>query len=132
MPTPSESQLAAAGPIAEHDGLEVSLSEYWERWYENADASYEWNDGILEAKSMPTDEQFKLFQWFFILLSQFADSQKLQMVGHEIGFKLSFPDPDQPGRNKTVVRKPDMAMISKENPVRFTGDDRSYSGTIEV
>ena len=37
-------------------GLRVTLEEYWKKWYERPhpqiDVSYEWNNGILEAKPL--------------------------------------------------------------------------------
>ncbi|MCP4109136.1 MAG: hypothetical protein GY749_27005, partial [Desulfobacteraceae bacterium] len=36
-------------PVSE-DGLAVSEDEYWEKYYEHPDFSYEWNNGYLEER----------------------------------------------------------------------------------
>ncbi len=50
-----------ANPLAPDEGRRVSKEEYWARWYENPyphiDVSYEWNNGILEAKPLPNYPQ---------------------------------------------------------------------------
>ena len=47
-------------------GRRVSLEEYWEKWYEHPhrhiDVSYEWNNGILEAKPLPTYQQTEQYR----------------------------------------------------------------------
>jgi len=35
-------------------GLRISKSDYWENYYHDKAFRYEWNNGILEVKDMPT------------------------------------------------------------------------------
>ncbi|MCY3707966.1 MAG: hypothetical protein OXG26_03650 [Caldilineaceae bacterium] len=51
------SQIERVKNRAPAHGHRVTLEEYWEKWYErphpHIDVSYEWNNGILEAKPLP-------------------------------------------------------------------------------
>ncbi len=119
-------------PWAPDDGREVSLEEYWRDWYDH-EHSYEWNDGILEAKPMATEEQTKLFFWYVRLVGCYADKENAPAVTIEqVGFKMTVPDPKNPARMKTVVRKPDIGLIAPSNPVRWKPGERSYHGVFDL
>ncbi len=109
------------------DGLRVSEKEYWEKYYEHPDFNYEWNNGILEEKPMADYKSFLMFKWFFLsLLEQYLTVNPIaDIVGLEIGFKLSLPD-------KTAIRIPDLAVILKSNITGIDMDDRSYKGTFDM
>lgn len=91
---------------APDDGRYVSLEEYWETWYDHGDASYEWNNGRLEAKPLTTPTQYSLYVWFLMLLIQYAKSNSdVDIMGLETGFTMNnIPNPDLPGTFKDVVR----------------------------
>lgn len=40
-------------PASSAHGLRVSEAVYWARYYDTADASYEWNNGVLEENPLP-------------------------------------------------------------------------------
>lgn len=80
-------------PDAPDDGRAVSKAEYWATYYNHPDASYEWNDGYLEAKPLSTPQQYNLYLWFLILLKQYIQVfQTGQLMGLETGFTLVVPD----------------------------------------
>jgi hypothetical protein len=113
-------------------GRYVSKEEYWAKWYE-AEPSYEWNNGYLEAKPMPTRVQALLFQWFLELLRQYQIAhQTVDLLFHEIGFSMTIPDLDVPATMKDVVRKPDIGVIRLDNPVLWQDQERSYAGLCDL
>ena len=81
----SDGQVNAGAPSeqggienwAPADGLRVTLEEYWEKWYErphpHIDVSYEWNNGILEAKPSSNYPQTKQYRWFIGLLDCYLE-----------------------------------------------------------
>ncbi len=118
--------------LAPDEGRRVSLEEYWEHWYEHPDFNYEWNNGILEGKAVPTADQTKLYRWYFNILGAFVDGLNATFAFHDIGFLLTIPDPKKPGSTKRVVRKPDQAVILPSNPVQWVGKERSYKGVFDL
>jgi len=109
--------------------LQVSEELYWERYYEGRgeqDESYEWNNGILEEKAMPTLIQLNLYGWFFKLLQTFLETHPIgDLIFLETAFRLSLP-------NMTHARKPDLFVIHNSNPISFDEQDRSYSGIADL
>ena len=91
MPTPVRA--------APDDGRYVSKAEYWATYYDHADASYEWNDGYLEAKPLPNQIQYNLYLWFLLLLQQYLQVyDNARLMGLETGFSMTVPDLKLPGR----------------------------------
>lgn len=118
-------------------GRYVSKEEYWAVWYE-ADPSYEWNNGYLEAKPMPNVIQLRLFHWFLEIMRQYvATMQNAELMGLETGFTMSVPN-DQVANGastnamKEVIRKPDLAAILHTNPVTWEEHQRSYHGICDL
>ena len=123
--------------IIDHDLLEfiqqskagayVDESTYWDIYYENKNYRYEWNDGILEIKDMATLDIGNCSKWFFIILSQFLESHPIAQCIFflDFGFRINLP-------RKTVVRKPDCAIILNDNPVQPDNKDRSYEGIYDI
>jgi len=108
------------------DGLAVSEREYWDKYYNHSDFSYEWNNGILEVKPMSDLRGSRVCQWFQNLLyCYFAANPIGEIVNLEIGFRLALP-------GKTAIRKPDMAVVLGENPSPMDPLDCSYSGTFDL
>lgn len=126
----------AAKPVrldAPDDGRYVSEEEYWAIWYEHPDASYEWNNGYLEAKPLSNQLQFRLYKWFLILLEHYLQaSQAGQMMGLETGFVMTVPTLRLPGQMKRTVRKPDIAVIRHDNAVQWGATERSYRGLCDL
>ncbi|MFN8492289.1 MAG: Uma2 family endonuclease [Caldilineaceae bacterium] len=122
-----------ARPDAPDDGRYVSKAEYWATYYDHADASYEWNDGYLEAKPLPNQIQYNLYLWFLLLLKQYIQVyQNGWLMGLETGFSLTVPDLKLLGRLKETVRKPDMAVIRHDNPIPWGELERSYAGICDL
>jgi len=111
------------------DGLRVSEEEYWETYYDYVgenDFSYEWNDGVLEEKSMGDHLSYLMFDWFYLLLKQYLEANPLAKIfGTDMGFRLAL-------QHKTTIRKPDLSLILDSNPVRFDLLDRSYKGIYDI
>ena len=88
-------RVALVNPLAPDEGRRVTLEEYWERWYEHPypdiDVSYEWNNGILEAKPMPNAPQLDLGNWFLALLLQYINTHGIAKVD-QYGDRLSSED----------------------------------------
>ncbi|MBF0100158.1 MAG: Uma2 family endonuclease [Desulfobacterales bacterium] len=109
-------------------GLRVSEAEYWEKYYETSedDFSYEWNDGILEEKPVSDYEGYLIHLWFQKILDLFLNTYPIaKMIGLDMGFRLALP-------HKTTIRKPDIGVLLKSNPVDIHGPDRSYKGVFDV
>lgn len=120
-------------PDAPDDGHAVSEEEYWAIWYEHPDASYEWNDGYLEAKPLSNQIQFRLYKWFLILLEHYLQAyQTGQMMGLETGFAMTVPSLRLPGQSKKTVRKPDIAVIRYDNSTLWGETERSYRGICDL
>lgn len=118
---------------APDDGRYVSEEEYWAIWYEHPDASYEWNNGYLEAKPLSNQLQFRLYKWFLILLEHYLQaSHSGQMMGLETGFVMTVPNLRLPGQMKRTVRKPDIAVIRHNNAVQWGATERSYRGLCDL
>ncbi len=108
------------------DMLRVSEEEYWETYYEMPDITYEWNNGVLEERPMGDTETFLMYDWFYFLLREYLKTNPVgDMIGMEVGFRLAIP-------GNTSVRRPDLALILKSNPVRIDRFDRSYGGIFDV
>ncbi len=113
-------------------GRYVSKEEYWANWYE-AEPSYEWNNGYLEAKPMPNLIQLRLYNWFFALLHQYTQTYgNADLMFLETGFSMVVPDPQKPNTLKEVTRKPDLAAIRHDNAVRWQEHERSYHGICDL
>ena len=104
----------------------VSEEAYWKHYYEMKDVCYEWCNGQLEEKPMADLASFYMYNWFLSLLNEyFRTFPQGTIVGLEIGFKMSLP-------HKTSIRKTDLALIHKSNPIQMHPDDRSYKGCFDM
>jgi Uma2 family endonuclease len=104
----------------------ISEQEYWDNYYEFKGVSYEWCNGRLEEKPMADLASFYLYNWYLMLLNEyFRVFPECTIVGLEIGFKMVLP-------GQTSIRKPDLAIIHKSNPVQMQLDDRSYKGCFDL
>lgn len=126
FPPPSGTDISEYRPF---DGVRVSEEEYWEKYYEYAgpdDRIFEWNDGVLEEKPMGDHLNYLMSDWFHTLLKQYLEAYPVaDIFGIDMGFKLPFP-------HKTVIRRPDLSLVLRANPIRFNDLDRSYDGIFDV
>ncbi len=126
------------GDPAPDEGRRVSKEEYFARWYENPypdiDVSYEWNNGILEAKPLPNRPQLDLYNWFLALLQRYiATFPHAALINLETGFELKMPDPSEPSGHREAVRKPDIGVILDTNPTYWGRiDQRHFEGVCDL
>ena len=119
-------------------GLRVTLEEYWKKWYErphpDLDVSYEWNNGILEAKPLHNYAQTEQYRWFFRLLSCYLEVNPIaKILCLETGTYMSVRDESLPSGKWEVVFKPDIGIILDDNPAPWGADDqRSYIGVCDM
>ena len=134
----ASSQMERVENRAPADGLRVTLEEYWEKWYErphpHIDVSYEWNNGILEAKPLPNFAQTEQYRWFFGLLSCYVDVHPIaKILFLETGTYMSVRDESLPSGKWEVVFKPDIGIILDDNPAPWGAiDQRSYIGVCDM
>ncbi len=125
-------------PWAPDDGRYVTLEEYWARWYENPypdiDVSYEWNNGILEAKPLANKPQLDLGNWFLDLLRRYLETHEVaELINMETGFFMTMADSQEPSGTRRAVRKPDIGIILNSNPVSWGRiDQRSFAGVCDA
>lgn len=128
-----EQQVPDLRTDAPDDGRYVTLEEYWANYYTHEDASYEWNDGYLEAKPMSTLVQYRLFLWFLKLLHEYVTFyDNAELMSLETGFTMTVPNPKKLGQMKKTVRKPDLAVILRSNTVQWGEHDHSYKGICDL
>jgi len=104
----------------------VTETEYWEKYYECPDITYEWNDGYLEEKLVSDYLTFLSYEWFWKLLEYYLTTKPIaKIVGLEMGFRLDLSD-------KNVVRRPDLGIVLNTNKVPLLPIDKSYKGTFDL
>ncbi len=110
-------------------GLRVSEGEYWEKYYNcigDNGCGFEWNNGVLEEKTMGDHLSYVMADWFHSLLKEYLRARPVAKIfGTDLGFRLVLPQ-------VTVIRRPDMSLVLNTNPVRFGLLDRSYSGVFDM
>ena len=123
---------------APDNGRRVTLEEYWEKWYENPypdlDVSYEWINGILEAKPLHNASQIRLYNWFLtLLLCNVETFGHASLINLETGFVLKIQDESDPKGERVQVRKPDIGVILDANPVSWGAiDQRHFAGVCDM
>ena len=109
-----------------------------EKWYENPyldlDVSYEWNNGILEAKPPSNAPQIRLYNWFLFLLHRYLETfDHASLINLETGFVLKIEDESDPKGKRVQVRKPDIGVILNANPVSWGAlDQRHFDGVCDM
>lgn len=107
-------------------GQYVTEEEYWERYYEKSDVSYEWNNGILEEKPVPDYRRVTMYRWFQQILHCFLETNPIgKMLFLEVGFRLALA-------GKTTIRKPDLFVVRDDNPISLLETDLSYKGICDL
>ena len=123
---PNSRDTAQAAELAIPEDAYVSEAVYWERYYEEADVHYEWNDGYLEEKPVSDYLTSLTYYWFLALLQRFLAVHPVAVViGLEFGFRLALP-------HKTTIRKPDLGVIRHDNPHPILPLDRAYGGIFDL
>ncbi len=129
---------AHPNPLAPDHGRRVSKEEYWARWYESPypdlDVSYEWNNGILEAKPLPDYPQIMLYRWFSQLLGHFLEVNPIaKVIDLETGVSMTILDVDEPSGKWEVVYKPDLGIVLNDNPASWgASGQRAYEGICDL
>jgi hypothetical protein len=114
------------GTIASPMRPRVSEAEYWDKYYNAPDVTYEWNNGYLEEKAVSTQATYLTHDWFSELLNHFLRTPAIaKTTGLEMGFRLVLPQ-------KLEIRLPDLGVVLNSNPVPLLLDDRSYKGTFDL
>ncbi len=104
----------------------VTEVEYWEKYYDYPDVTYEWNNGYLEERPVSDYATYQTYEWFWELLEHYLTTQPIaKTVGLGIGFRLAL-------LQKTVVRRPDLGIILNSNSVPILPKDRCYKGTFDL
>ena len=135
---PRQRKTLRAIELAPDEGRRVSKEEYFAKWYENPypdiDVSYEWNNGILEAKPLPNRPQLDLYNWFLILLHcNTVTFRHASLLNLETGFELTMADPTAPSGKREAVRKPDVGVILNSNPTPWGRiDQRHFEGVCDL
>ena len=108
--------------------MKVDEAEYWEKYAEDVDENYEWNDGYLEVKPVSDYVTTSMYVWFTQLMNHYLETKKnAQMICLEMAFRLPLP-------YKTVARKPDYGIVLHTNPVplKATVETHSYQGICDL
>lgn len=102
----------------------VTEAEYWEKYYDNTDVIYEWNNGLLEEKPVSDYENVLMYLWFLKTLDQYLTTHPIAKITLlEIGFRLH-PQAD--------IRRPDLGVVLNNNPVPLRLYDRTYQGVCDM
>ena len=106
-------------------GKHVTEAEYWDEYHIHPDFRYEYNDGILELKPMPDFAVSEIDFFTCDILREFIKVYPIAIVVNvDVGFTLKLP-------NKTSVRKPDIGIILKSNPVQLERREKTYAGCFD-
>ena len=115
-----------AQPQVSLHGLAVTEDVYWERYYDTADVSYEWNNGFLEEKPVSDYRTVTIYGWFLVLLRAYLEVNPIaKLLFLETGFRLALS-------GKTTIRKPDLFVVRNDNPVPLRAGDRSFRGICDL
>ncbi len=108
-------------------GLRVSEEEYWDKYYTDSDFAYEWNNGILEVKPMADYKSSKVYRWFLRLIEEYLNGNPIaKFICLDIGFKMKLK------KNKTTIRKPDLAFVLNSNSIALNNDDSTFKGSYDL
>ena len=104
----------------------VDETTFWAEYYEDPDIRYEWNDGKLEEKPMAVIYSILCTEWFISLVKEFLKANNYQhIILADIGFKLNLP-------NKTVIRRPDHAILLGTKALNCDIHASSYDGIYDI
>ena len=104
----------------------VSETEYWEKYYHDELIRYEWNNGRLEEKDMPTHISIICVDFLLDCIRQYLKYNPIAtLITYEHAFSINI-------QNTKRIRRPDYAVILKTNPTQMAPDDYSYKGTYDM
>jgi len=104
----------------------VTEEEYWEKYYDYPEVTYEWNDGELEEKGVSDMVTVSMYLWFLELLEHYLRTYPIaQSTVLEMGFRLTLS-------SKNEVRRPDLGVVKNDNPIPLEPSDKSYKGTYDL
>ena len=140
---PRDAPLQQTGPskgnrYAPDHGRRVSKEEYWDRWYESPypdiDVSYEWNNGILEAKPPANAPQIRQYRWFSLLLDCYVQVNPIaKFIDLETGVSMTVLDAGEPSGKWDVVYKPDIGVVLNDNPAPWGALElRAFEGVCDM
>jgi Uma2 family endonuclease len=116
----------AAEELTSAAGLHISEEIYWEKYYNDPDFSYEWNNGVLEVRPMSNPLQYTLYEWFVILLHEFLKVHPVaRPMALEMGVRLV-------ATQHKSIRKPDLFLVRNDNPLTLRDHDQSYRGVCDL
>lgn len=124
----AQAQINNGSHTGDEDVLNQYIPEalYWEKYYDDPDINYEWNNGQLEVIPMADYAKYIMHLWFLDVLRDFLHVQPIaRIIGLEVGFRLALP-------TKTTIRKPDLGVVLNSNPAPLGDHDRSYRGIFDL
>jgi hypothetical protein len=108
------------------DGRRVSEADYWAEYYHAADICYEWNNGRLEEKPVSSWDTIAVYKWLMGLLEHFLRVHPIaDWVVLDMGFRLALAE-------KTVIRRPDLGVVRRDNPEPLRPGMASYPGVFDL
>jgi hypothetical protein len=67
----------------------VSEAEYWEKYYDYPDKSYEWHNGYLEERTASNHITYSTYLWYLELANYYLDTHPIaETTGLGMGFRL--------------------------------------------
>ena len=103
----------------------ITETEYWDKYYDYPEKTYEWNNGELEEKGVSDFLTILLSEWFSELLSYYLKTHPIaKKTFLEMGFRL--------GIQTTNIRRPDFGLVLNTNPIPLNPTDKSYQGTYDL
>jgi hypothetical protein len=104
----------------------ICETEYWEKYYDHPEKVYEWHNGYLEEKTRSEQVTYLTYLWYLKLIDFYLETNhKADLCGLEMGFRLVLPD-------EVNIRKPDLGIVLKNNPVPLSLHDSSYGGIFDL
>jgi hypothetical protein len=104
----------------------ISETEYWKHYYDHPEKVYEWHNGYLQEKMMSEQITYLTYLWHLELVNFYLKTHPIaELAGLEMGFRLVLPD-------EVDIRKPDLGVVLKSNPVPLLPHESSYQGTFDI
>jgi hypothetical protein len=104
----------------------ISETEYWKHYYDHPEKVYEWQNGYLQEKMMSEQITYLTYLWHLELVNFYLKTHPIaELAGLEMGFRLVLPD-------EVDIRKPDLGVVLKSNPVPLLPHESSYQGTFDI
>ena len=105
---------------------QITEAEYWEKYYDYPNVTYEWKNGELEEKGVSDFLTFSMYKWFFELLEHYLRTYPIAQTTGDMGFSLPLSS------YQNDIRRPDLAVVLNANPIPLKPTDKSYKGTYDL